>query len=128
MHRIKNATAQFEHKNGDKNFNLNKIESLCEKAARDGAVAVAFHECSITGYTFARRLSNEQMLELAEYIPGGDSITRLTEIAAKYNIAVLAGLFEKDTDEKIFKAYVCVDKNGLIAKHRKLHPFIHPAI
>ncbi len=125
---IKIATAQFEHKSGDKNYNLNKIETLCETAALDGAVAVAFHECSITGYTFARNLSNEQMLELAEYIPGGDSITRLTEIAARYNIAVLAGLFERDADKRIFKAYVCVDKNGLVAKHRKLHPFIHPAI
>lgn len=128
MDTIKIATAQFEHKSGDKNYNLNIIESLCEKAAQDGAVAVAFHECSITGYTFARHLSTEQMLELSEYIPGGKSITRLKEIATKYNIIVLAGLFERDANENIFKAYVCVDKNGLIAKHRKLHPFIHPAI
>ena len=128
MDNIKIATAQFEHKGDDKNYNLKKIESLAEIAAQQGAVAVAFHECSITGYTFARHLSNEQMLDLSEYIPGGDSITRLTEIAADYNIAVLAGLFERDAHDKIFKAYVCVDKNGLIAKHRKLHPFIHPAI
>src|SRR6185312_556507 len=46
----------------------------------------------------------------------------------KYNIIVLAGLFERDANEKIFKAYVCVDKNGVIAKHRKLHPVIHAAI
>jgi predicted amidohydrolase len=128
MDTIKIATAQFEHKSGDKNYNLNIIESLSETAAQQGAVAVAFHECSITGYTFARHLSDDQMLDLAEYIPGGESITRLTEIAGKNNIAVLAGLFEKDKDDKIYKAYVCVDKNGLIAKHRKLHPFIHPAI
>ena len=128
MDNIKIATVQFEHKSGDKNYNLKKIESLAETAAQQGAVAVAFHECSISGYTFAQHLSNEQMLELAEYIPGGDSITRLTEIAAKYDITILAGLFERDEDEKIFKAYVCVDKNGLIAKHRKLHPFIHPSI
>ena len=44
----------------------------------------------------------------------------------KNNIAILAGLFEKDKDDDLFKAYVCVDKNGLIAKHRKLHPFINP--
>jgi hypothetical protein len=30
---------------------------------------IAFHECSITGYTFARNLSRSQMLELAELIP-----------------------------------------------------------
>jgi predicted amidohydrolase len=35
-------------------------------------------------------------------------------------------LFEKDKDDKLYKAYVCVDKNGLVAKYRKLHPFINP--
>ena len=41
---------------------------------------------------------------------------------------MLAGLFEKDADDKLYKAYVCVDKNGLVAKYRKLHPFINPHI
>ena len=126
MKKIKIATAQFENKSGDKKYNLATIEKLVEKAAREGARAVAFHECSITGYTFARHLSKEQMLDVAEYIPGGESIQRLTEIAAKYDVAVLAGLFEKDKEDNLYKAYVCVDKNGLVAKHRKLHPFINP--
>lgn len=128
MDTIRIATAQFEHKSDDKDYNLKVIESLSETAAQQGAIAVAFHECSVTGYTFTRHLSEDQLLELSEYIPGGESIVRLTEIAAKHNITVLAGLFERDKDDKIYKAYVCVDKNGLIAKHRKIHPFIHPAI
>ncbi len=66
------------------------------------------------------------MTELAEAIPGGESIKNLTSIAAKHNIIVLAGLFEKDASNKLYKAYVCVDKNGLVAKFRKLHPFINP--
>ena len=69
-------TAQFEHKSGDKNYNLKIIETLCETAVRHGASAVAFHECSITGYTFARHLSKEQLLDIAEYIPAGESIAR----------------------------------------------------
>jgi predicted amidohydrolase len=68
------------------------------------------------------------MLDISEFIPGGKSIERLIEIASKHNIAVLAGLFEKDEDDKIYKTYVCVDKNGLVAKYRKLHPFINPHI
>lgn len=39
---------------------------------------------------------------------------------------MLAGLFEKDENDHLFKAYVCMDKNGLVAKYRKLHPFINP--
>ena len=126
MEKIRIATAQFEHKSNDKDYNLSIIDSLSKKAAGQKARMIAFHECSITGYTFARHLSKFQMLELAETIPGGNSIDALTQIARKNNIAILAGLFEKDQDDNLFKAYVCVDKDGLIAKHRKLHPFINP--
>jgi predicted amidohydrolase len=120
------STAQFENKSGDKAYNLSVINSLAAKAAAQRADVVAFHECSITGYTFARHLSREQMIELAEVIPDGESIQALRDIATRNNIIVLAGLFEKDKSNKLYKAYVCVDKNGLVAKFRKLHPFINP--
>ena len=126
MNPIKIATAQFENRSGDKAYNFSVIDQLSKKAAAEGAQAVAFHECSITGYTFARRLSREQMIELAEPIPDGKSIEQLIAIAKKNNIAILAGLFEKDKDNNLFKAYVCVDGSGLKAKFRKLHPFINP--
>jgi predicted amidohydrolase len=120
------SSAQFENKSGDKDYNLSVIDKLSAKAAAQGAHAVAFHECSISGYTFARRLSKEQMLSLAEIIPDGPSIEKLTEISQRNNISILAGLFEKDDEDNLFKAYVCVDKDGLKAKFRKLHPFINP--
>jgi 5-aminopentanamidase len=126
MDNIKISTAQFENRSGDKDYNLSIIESLAEKAANDGSQAIAFHECSVTGYTFARRLSRGELLDLAEFIPDGSSVRRLTMIAAKNNIAILAGLFEKDKENKLYKTYICVDKNGLVAKFRKLHPFINP--
>lgn len=126
MDKIKISTAQFENKSGDKNYNLSVIERLAKNAAKEGSNVIAFHECSITGYSFARHLSKEQMLNLAEFIPSGASILKLTEIAKRNNITILAGLFEKDENENLFKAYVCVDGNGLVAKYRKLHPFINP--
>lgn len=125
MHPLKIATAQFEHKSGDKVANLEVIRSLSAKAAVEGADIIAFHECSVTGYSFALNFSKQEMLDLAEFIPDGPSVETLTEIAKENGIVVLAGLFEKDADDKIYKAYVCVDKNGLIAKYRKLHPFIN---
>lgn len=126
MEKLKLASAQFENRSGDKNYNLGVIDRLAGEAARQGADAIAFHECSITGYTFARNLSKEQLLDLAELIPEGESVQRLTQIAKKHEIVVLAGLFEKDAQDELFKAYVCVDQNGLVAKYRKLHPFINP--
>jgi len=125
MENIKIATAQFEHKSNDKEYNLSIIDKLSKQAADQGAKMIAFHECSITGYTFARHLSRPEMLELAEIIPGGSSIDALIQLAQKNDIAILAGLFEKDKDSNLFKAYVCADKTGIVAKHRKLHPFIN---
>ncbi|MEP6727304.1 MAG: nitrilase family protein [Bacteroidota bacterium] len=126
MENIKISTAQFEHRSGDKKYNLSIIDKLSEKASGGGADVIAFHECSITGYSFARTLSKEEMLAIAEPIPDGESIANLTAIAKKNNIVLLAGLFEKDEKDNLYKAFVCVDKNGLIAKYRKLHPFINP--
>ena len=122
------ATAQFESRSGDKASNLAAIEELAAKAACSGADAIAFHECSITGYTFARRLSREQLWEFAEVIPGGASIETLAGIARRHDIAVLAGLFERGDDGELYKAHVCVDAGSVVAKHRKIHPFINPHI
>ena len=128
MQNIKIATAQFENKSGDKNYNLSVMDRMAGEAAASGAEAIAFHECSVTGYSFARKLSSEQMLDLSEPIPEGETIRRLQVIAEKNRISVLAGLFERDENDDVYKAYVCVDARGLVAKHRKLHPFVNPHI
>ena len=125
---LKIATAEFENRSGDKEYNLSVIDTLAEQAAASGADAIAFHECSLTGYTFAGKLSENELREIAEPIPDGPGTAALIKIARKHNIFVLAGLFEKDQDGKIYKAYICVSGEGLVAKHRKIHPFINPAI
>lgn len=119
------SAAQFENRSGDKAYNLSVIEKLAQKASEEGSEVIAFHECSVTGYSFARKLDRSQMLAIAELIPEGESIRRVHQMARKYNITILAGLFEKDRDDNLFNTYVCVDGTGLIARHRKLHPFIN---
>jgi predicted amidohydrolase len=128
MQPIKISTAQFENKSGDKSYNLSIIDTLAGQAAAEGSHVITFHECSITGYSFARKLSREELLALSEQIPNGESVQDLIRIAKKHDIVILAGLFEKDETDQIYKGYVCVDGNGLIAKYRKLHPFINPHI
>jgi len=127
MH-LKIATAQFENKSGDKSFNQKVIDRLSAEAARAGCQVISFHECSVTGYSFARKLTKNQLLDIAEPIPDGPSIEELTNIAKRNQIVILAGLFEKDQNNFLYKAYVCLDHSGVIAKYRKLHPFIHPDI
>ena len=128
MRDLRISTAQFENRSGDKKYNLSRIDHLAGKAASQGSDIVAFHECSVTGYTFVRNLSLKQMLEISEYVPEGKSTKELIRIAAKHKIVVLAGLFEKDRSDRIFKTYVCVDRKGLIAKYHKLHPFVNKHI
>src|SRR5262245_45420702 len=125
---LKIASAQFENRSGDKAFNLAAIDELSARAAHSGANVVAFHECSISGYSFARRLSKEALWDLAEVIPGGASTTALTSIARRNGVTVLAGLFERGEDGEVYKAHVCVDASGVRAKHRKIHPFINPHV
>jgi predicted amidohydrolase len=126
MKDIKIATVQFEHANGDKDYNLRKIESFASQAAAKGAKVVAFHECSITGYTFARKLTKEQLTSLAEPIPSGESTSRLCEIARRLDIYILAGLFELDSEQNLYNTTICVGPQGFVARHRKIHPFISP--
>jgi beta-ureidopropionase len=126
MDPIRIAAVQFENASGDKRANLETIRQITAEAAAARAQVVAFHECSVTGYSFARHLTRQQLLDLAEHIPGGDSVQRLIAIAREFDVAILAGLFERDAQGRLYKAQVCVDGSGLIAKHRKLHPFINP--
>jgi predicted amidohydrolase len=90
MRDLRVATAQFENRNGDKAYNLSVIDALAGRAAAAGAGVVAFHECSVTAYSFARKLSREQLFDLAEEVPG-PSVATLTDIARRHQIAVLAG-------------------------------------
>ena len=85
---------------------------------------ISFHEMSVTAYTFTKDLTLDELTELAESVPDGNSAQELMRISDDYDIPVLAGLVEKNND-KIYNTYVAVSGNKLLAKFRKLHPFIN---
>lgn len=120
---MKVAVAQFEPKDGDKSYNLSIIEELAKRAKSEDADLISFHEMSITAYTFTKNLSLEQLTDLAEEVPNGKSTQKLIEIAKEVNMPILAGLLEK-SDGKIYNTYICVTGDSVVAKYRKLHPFI----
>lgn len=123
MKKLNISVAQFEPMDGDKSYNLSVIEQLTAKAKNEGADVISFHELSITAYTFIKDLSLQELTQLAESVPNGLSTQKLIDISKKYDIPILAGLVEIEGD-KIYNTYICVDKSGLIAKFRKIHPFI----
>lgn len=126
---IKIATVQFENASGDIPYNLAAIKRLAHDAAGRGCQVVAFHECSITGYSFARRISRDELLAIAEPVPTGPNVQGLMTIARETGTVILAGLFEREEDRdsgdtKIYNTYICVSGTQLLARFRKLHPFI----
>lgn len=120
---MKLAVAQFQPRNGDKDYNLSVIRNLSTQAKAAGAEVISFHEMSITAYTFTKDLDLGEITRLAEEVPEGPSTAALISISAELDITILAGLVEKDED-KIYNTYICVNAGGVVAKFRKLHPFI----
>ncbi len=117
------AVAQFQPKDGDKEYNLSVIRELTKRAKTEGADVISFHEMCVTAYTFTKDLGLEEITELAENVPNGESTRQLIQISTEFDIPILAGLVEKDQNA-IYNTYLCVTKDGVLAKYRKLHPFI----
>jgi len=124
MKDIRIGAAQFENKNGDKAYNLSCIRALTRKAVEQGAEVVSFHEVCIPAYTFMRKLSRDEMIALAEPVPDGPSTRELMKISSEFGVPVLAGLAELE-DDKVYNTYVCVDGDEMVARFRKLHPFLN---
>ncbi|MFT5886302.1 MAG: putative amidohydrolase [Arcticibacterium sp.] len=120
---MKVAVAQFQPKDGDKEYNLGVIDKLAAKAKAGGADVISFHEMSVTAYTFTKHLSLKELRDLAEPVPSGGSTKKLIELSTKNDIAILAGFVEREGD-MIYNTYICVHEGRLVAKYRKLHPFI----
>ena len=124
-HNLTVAVAQFAPQDGNKAYNLSVIEELTAQAKDQGAQVISFHEMCVSAYTFCKDLSRTALEALAEPVPQGNSTQQLICLAKQYQIAILAGLPERD-GHQLFNTYVCVDPTGLRAKYRKIHPFISP--
>ncbi len=125
MRDVRVGAAQFEHRDGDKAWNLARIRDLAGRAAREGAEIVSFHECSATGYTFLRRLGREALARLAEPVPAGPTNDALIEIARELGIVGMARPLHGEGN-RLYNSFVTVGPQGFITRFRKLHPFINP--
>ncbi len=126
MSDLRIATVQFENKDNDKAYNLGRIAALTRRAVDQGAQIVCFHEVCIPGYSWMQPLTHQQMLDVAEFVPDGPSVQALIKIAREHNTIVMAGLTEKDQQNKVYNTYVTVGPEGYITRFRKLHTFVNP--
>ncbi len=124
MRDIRIASVQMEHVAGDKQANFEKVRAFSAKAADEGAEIVVFPECCLTGYWFLRKLSREELLELAEPVPAGPSSQALLGLAREHGMTIGAGLVEIADDGTLYNTYVVAMPDGQAKRHRKIHAFI----
>jgi len=121
---IRAAAVQFNHKAGDKAYNLERIRKFCKEAHQQGVQLISFPEMCITGYWHVRNLSRDEVSQLAEPVPDGPSVKELVEMAKTYQMIIGAGLIEIDSDGTLYNSFVVCDVDGTVHNHRKIHCFI----
>jgi len=124
MTKINAASVQFNHKAGDKAYNLQRITSFVECAADNKINLAVFPEMCITGYWHIRHLTRENVENLAEPIHIGPSTRKLMSLASRYRMTIGAGLIEQSDDGTLYNSYVVAMPDGKVNYHRKLHCFI----
>jgi len=94
--------------------NIDLYTDLLDAAGRKGADIVCLPEC-ITSVSV-----NKGIEEVAQPIPG-PATERLSEIAKKYRMYVVASLYER-VEDYIYNTAILIDRNGrIIGKYRKTH-------
>ncbi len=124
---LKVSTVQFQHRAGDKPYNLGRIDAFVAKALAAGSQLVVFPEMCITGYWHVPKLDAAGLEALAEPLDG-PSIGRVAALARRHGIAIGAGFLERGADNKLYNAYAVCLPDGAVHCHRKLHAFEHRLI
>jgi len=127
MQPLRVAAVQFEHAPGDKKANLARIKSFVAAAKKQNVQLIAFPECCISSYMHLAALEYDQLVALADEVPGGESVKVLSGLAAGNGITVMAGLLEieKEPEVSFYNTYVAVSPEGSVVRYRKLHPFVN---
>ena len=97
--------------------NLNKIFSFVEK--EKGFDLLVLPELANSGYVFTER---SELEKVAETIPSGYFIEKLTELAKQKEGFIISGVCEKK-ESVFFNSSVIIGPDGYIGKYRKIHLF-----
>lgn len=113
---IKTGFCQFSPLFGEKAKNIAKVISVVNDAELDLLVLPEFFA---TGYQFA---SADEVAELSEPVPGGDTTKRLSTLSCEKDVYIVAGLPERDGD-KFYNSAILTGPEGFIGVYRKTHLF-----
>lgn len=111
---MKIAGYQMQSMTGDVEANLDKIAKAAARAAEQGARLLIAPELAINGYGAA-----EALVETAVSAQS-PTMARLSEMAARNGLTIVAGFAESDGDA-IYNSAVLTDGSGEFAVYRKSH-------
>ncbi|MDR1953470.1 MAG: nitrilase family protein [Clostridiales Family XIII bacterium] len=114
---VKVAVVQMTCEMGEKEKNVQKTIDRISEAASNGAKLVVLPEMITSGYIFNTR---DEIAEMAERIPGGDTVHKWEALAREKDVYIVAGIPEEDGG-KFYNSAVLVGPDGFIGKFRKMH-------
>lgn len=111
MSEIDVALIQFDTVPEDVGKNLRNMEKLIERAVSRGSRWIMFHESTTCDYT-------PNLEEFAEEVPGGNSTSRMMDIARRHECYISFGLSER-SNRRFYISQVFVGPAGFIYCYRK---------
>jgi len=112
---------QFNPSFGKKEANIRKVVSAVKNADLD---LLVLPELFATGYQF---ISKDEVAELSEPAPSGDTTEALIALSQEQNIYIVAGLPERDGD-RFYNSAVLTGPEGFIGIYRKTHLFFEETL
>lgn len=116
---MKVGYVQFRPLLGQPEANHERLAELIPKAA--DADLLVLPELANSGYNFTSQQEADQTAESAD---NGPFVLFLTEMAARHDLHIVAGLNESDGDKR-FNTSVVIGPNGVTGKYRKIHLFVN---
>lgn len=120
--KIKAALVQHEHK-GNWQANITHVEHEVARAAQAGARLVVLQELFASAYFC--QTEDPDLFDLAESIrpdSPGKTMQAMSQLAQRYQVVLVASLFEKRAPGLYHNTAVVFERNGQVAGHyRKMH-------
>ena len=115
--KVRVACIQMEPRIGENDQNLATSLNKINDAGSSGARLVVLPELCNSGYIFKTR---DEANSLAERIPDGPSCQGWADMAARYNMYIVAGIAESD-GFALYNSAVVIGPEGVIGTYRKNH-------
>lgn len=124
MKNLRVSSVQFQHRPGNKEFNLGRVKDFVAQASAKQVDIIVFPEMCLTGYWHVRNLTRDEIDKLAEPVPDGPLTQELLRLSRESGMTIGAGLIERGEGGELYNSYIVAIPDGSTACHRKLHTFI----